>query len=1070
MTLDTTQLNKGLVGHWKMDSPSEKVGSELTDNGDFEDGTWTDLHATIDIPTGWNNDDMDDGGDDISEQNTNTDYILTGTKSWHLILNVNGEGMISDSFPVVAGKTYRIESSVYSSGKYRINDVNGRLNFDDYHSANEAAGWTHYSVDSVATATGNEQIKFNIVTNATKEFYIDHISIKEIQTADSTPSANNGTVYGATQNSDDMTFDGSSDDYVSVSNNTNQVFETEDFAYSVWFKTESTYPTILMKKASSQTDSLGYAIILSAGQMYVKYSNGATSVYNVGTASFNNDEWHHIVISRSGSTISLYEDGAWKHNTTCAYDFTNTEALNIGYQNITGDIKDVRMYDRALSTDEVSQLYSLGGRQNEVSVSSSYKGLVGEWKLDSDSEKVGSELVTNGDMELDANWLDWGTIVTEERSSTQAHSGTYSRHIVTNAGTEGTYQNITTVVGKSYKFTGWIYGVTNNTRLFAYDATGSYRNSSAVGATSTWTFVEWTFIAEETTTSIGTNGQNASGEWYFDNASIKEIQTADSTPNANNGVVYGATVGTSSTAFNGTSDYINIDGALADMATSTSGTFSAWVKPTDATPAASSNIITFNKSDANEQMVFRNSTNGTLTAYAVDDATGQWSVSTDAAAFADGTWVQVVLVQDGTSPVLYINGVAVAQTVSVTIDETVWFSDLVLDNGRIADRSVNTSGESQWFGGDMKDIKIYDRALSADEIALDYKGAGADISVGSLYKGLVLDMPMNEEAEKVGSDLLSGWDFTSGYTTSGGNSITDADTFAGTGIGYLRNDGDLAGLVVGKTYRLYVSGTISTGTIKIYTGQAIQVIANDISDFSGSPYEFTVTGIGATGDLAFRTSTTQTVDITNFVIKELRTADTTPNANHGVLHGATQNTDNMTFNGTSDYVDIADADNLSFGDGTSDSPFSISAWVNMTDSESYPIFAKGLAAVREYYFGTSSSEALVLSLCDHAGATPTINSFSVTPLTAYEGSWVHVTATYDGFSNEDGILLYVNGEAVSIEHFSIGEYTAMHNEGSAVIGRGYTDGSGYADGETSNLKIYNRTLSPAEIELLYKQQ
>ena len=55
--------------------------------------------------------------------------------------------------------------------------------------------------------------------------------------------------------------------------------------------------------------------------------------------------------------------------------------------------------------------------------------------------------------------------------------------------------------------------------------------------------------------------------------------------------------------------------------------------------------------------------------------------------FADNTWTHVAITQDGTEPVLYVDGVAVAQTFGVTTDKTVWFNDLIgLDNGRIGDR------------------------------------------------------------------------------------------------------------------------------------------------------------------------------------------------------------------------------------------------------------------------------------------------------------------------------------------------------------------------------------------------
>ena len=48
--------------------------------------------------------------------------------------------------------------------------------------------------------------------------------------------------------------------------------------------------------------------------------------------------------------------------------------------------------------------------------------------------------------------------------------------------------------------------------------------------------------------------------------------------------------------------------------------------------------------------------------------------------------------------------------------------------------------------------------------SINIDAGNSNISVGSLYKGLVLDMPLNSEAEKVGSELLSNGAFA---TTNG---------------------------------------------------------------------------------------------------------------------------------------------------------------------------------------------------------------------------------------------------------------------------------------------------------------
>jgi hypothetical protein len=56
--------------------------------------------------------------------------------------------------------------------------------------------------------------------------------------------------------------------------------------------------------------------------------------------------------------------------------------------------------------------------------------LLGGGRLPVPVPALGADILTNGDMELDANWSSYNTPATNERSNVQAQAGTYSRHIV----------------------------------------------------------------------------------------------------------------------------------------------------------------------------------------------------------------------------------------------------------------------------------------------------------------------------------------------------------------------------------------------------------------------------------------------------------------------------------------------------------------------------------------------------------------------------------------------------------------------------------------------------------------
>jgi len=47
------------------------------------------------------------------------------------------------------------------------------------------------------------------------------------------------------------------------------------------------------------------------------------------------------------------------------------------------------------------------------------------------------------------------------------------------------------------------------------------------------------------------------------------------------------------------------------------------------------------------------------------------------------------------------------------------------------------------------------------------------------------------------------------------------------------------------------------------------------------------------------------------------------------------------FDGVDDYVEVADDNSLSFGDGLDDSPFTFAAWIKMDDATRFEIMSKG---------------------------------------------------------------------------------------------------------------------------------
>lgn len=136
-----------------------------------------------------------------------------------------------------------------------------------------------------------------------------------------------------------------------------------------------------------------------------------------------------------------------------------------------------------------------------------------------------TELVTNGSMEIDANWTSYGSPTTNARSGTQFLHGTYSRRVVTDAVGEGIYQDITTVVGKTYNIVAFIYTVSGEGTLVKTDTDGS--NSVTTTSTTTgaaWARIELQFTATATTSRIIiSNKTTAASEFFVDDVSCRKV-------------------------------------------------------------------------------------------------------------------------------------------------------------------------------------------------------------------------------------------------------------------------------------------------------------------------------------------------------------------------------------------------------------------------------------------------------------------------------------------------------------------------------------------------------------------
>tara|TARA_R110002110_G_scaffold205320_1_gene417590 strand:- start:1459 stop:5328 length:3870 start_codon:yes stop_codon:yes gene_type:complete len=170
-------------------------------------------------------------------------------------------------------------------------------------------------------------------------------------------------------------------------------------------------------------------------------------------------------------------------------------------------------------------------------------------------------------------------------------------------------------------------------------------------------------------------------------------------------------------SFDGVNDNIEVDGLVSTISSDTFGTWCAWIK-VDSFDASGGRIIALGDTNAIGYLELSTTTSGELQASARSSSGVQWDIESDEILVV-GKRYHVTLVQDGTEPVLYINGSLAPSAFAVSTDKTVWATDLSaqLDNAYIGDLSFNSNGLGTYtWDGEISDVQVYDAALSASEI------------------------------------------------------------------------------------------------------------------------------------------------------------------------------------------------------------------------------------------------------------------------------------------------------------------------------------------------------------------
>ncbi|MBI4174141.1 MAG: hypothetical protein HY517_00725, partial [Candidatus Aenigmarchaeota archaeon] len=190
------------------------------------------------------------------------------------------------------------------------------------------------------------------------------------------------------------------------------------------------------------------------------------------------------------------------------------------------------------------------------------------------------------------------------------------------------------------------------------------------------------------------------------------------------------------------------------------------------------------------------------------------------------------------------------------------------------------------------------------------------------------------------------------------------------------------------------------------------------------------------------------------------TADHSVYRNNGTLvNGTAWNTSGkfgnaLTFDGVNDYVEVAHNNSLNLGVGG----YSISAWFKTSAiGKSEDIVDKGTLSA-QYQFTILSNDRLFSSTWAGAGQFNIYGSSNVS-----DGRWHHgvVAISADGLTGK----IYVDGVLDNTSTSSTAYNT--DNTGNLLVGADWAKASGFFNGTIDEVKIFNRTLTAAEVYAEY---
>ncbi|MDD4062228.1 MAG: LamG domain-containing protein [Candidatus Pacebacteria bacterium] len=625
-------------------------------------------------------------------------------------------------------------------------------------------------------------------------------------------NGNHGTLVGGVTWAEDRMgqargsaeFDGV-DGYVAVDD---QILLTSSYVtVSAWIKTLGKLDSsqiIIAKRTSLDNDQFEFRINPSYNLNFDRYLPNSGSVSSINTVPLN--EWVFVSMTFDDveNEVEFYINGVLDSVNfyTEAYEGDSSSIITIGrsgvssqdgtsdpWRSFNGQIDDVRIYNRALSEDEIKALYGHYSEkyQPKVTVGDGITdGLVGYWPMNEGEGKYVYDYSPRTDnwgkmfgpyLNFDGtdDYVDCGDINEPIEGKNNFSIGywinleqnkNYNTHMGTVAGsdynlgwnvlstvdgslffvaddTAGSPWGIAWDTGYNLTTNEWVHIVfTRDGDVFKLYINGSYYGTTTnsltigsgaynlqIGSSGDERFVDGK-IDDVRIYNRALSAEEVSklykGEWVSDTGLVGHWdmdegyggQVSDKSGNGNHGTINGATWGDNSPEwvddvsggaldFDGVDDYVNA-GNDASLQLTNQMTISSWIKT-----EGNTNSRVGGKSSSGHTSFY-------LYSRFLVSGNGSSQSHTDVVLSEDGVWEHRVGVYNGTAGILklYVNSVDVTGSITGTIPTSLYNSSAPFKIGVASTLMTESDAHLQ---GQISDVRIYNRALSATEIQKIYE-------------------------------------------------------------------------------------------------------------------------------------------------------------------------------------------------------------------------------------------------------------------------------------------------------------------------------------------------------------